>query len=93
MVSEFCTGVVACGWSTILPVFVLGVARVVSSRSTRAFARAVAKEFVWGLPLEVFARAVNNWFACLSSLEVGVLQSAVNISWVGGPLDIVCNGA
>ncbi len=88
--TEFSTDVVVCGWSTVLPVFVPGV---VSSRSTRAFARAVAKEFVWGLPLEVFARAVNNWFACLSSLEVGVLQSAVNISWVGGPLDIVCNGA
>ena len=22
-----------------------------------------------------------------------MLQSAVNISWIGGPLDIVCNGA
>ena len=41
----------------------------------------------------VFGRAVNNWFAWLSSLEVGVLQSAVNISWIGGPLDIVHNGA
>ena len=64
-----------------------------SSRSTRAFARAVAKGFGCGLPSEVFARAGNNWFAWLSSLEVGVLQSAVIISWVGGPLDIVHNGA
>ena len=39
----------------------------------------------------VFARAVNNRFAWLSSLEVGVLQSAVNISC--GPLDKVHNGA
>ena len=41
----------------------------------------------------VFARAVNNGFAWLSSLEMGVLQSAVNIPWVGGPLDIVHNGS
>ena len=39
----------------------------------------------------MFARAVNKGFACLSSLEVGVLQSAVNVSWVGGPRDIVHN--
>ena len=59
--TEFSTDVVVCGWSTVLPVFVPGV---VSSRSTtKAFARAVAKGFGLGLPLEVFARAVNNWFA------------------------------